>query len=407
MVAPGALTLAIALSLAASSLAQTTQPPPPSPPPTFVQPGEVGYVPIVINEVADKEDSTDLCLGEDWIELYNPSSSAASIEGLVLVDDKGHGDSDQLVLGGAGCPVSMGAGEFLLLCRRSKAILAGVDYPSCGFTFGIGGGDTISLHVNTTHDGYLDTTPGCCANSNTLSFGLASTSGAGSHTVLPVRTPGVANIWTIFINEVASDGNAGDMCLGEDYVELYNPLSTAVDITGLQLTDDHGLPYDKSLTLGAAGCPSSMPAGSYLVLCRRGAATLVSNGNSTASAGCGFELGIGGSDEVMLYASDGTTLIDTSGNLGDLGSSVQSQGRPTPGTAFGAMPRTPGAVNVVAVATAPPPPSPAGPPAVFPPLAPCGVVISEVAATGNAADICTGDDWIELWNPCDGVTANS
>ena len=39
------------------------------PPPTWLVPGHPEFRAIVINEVADKEDDTDICAGVDWVEL--------------------------------------------------------------------------------------------------------------------------------------------------------------------------------------------------------------------------------------------------------------------------------------------------------------------------------------------------
>ena len=436
--------------------AAASNPSPPVAPPYFVP------TVVVINEVADKEDPLDACAGVDWIELYNPTASPETIAGLVLVDDKGHGDSDQLILGQGACPTVLGGGEYLLLCKDGKASIGSTDYDGCGFGedcvasnarhlvcfqprgphspavlarahgahalplspagpasaaadahacarrlllappagFGIGSGDTIQLFVNATHEHYLDQTPGCCANSNVASYGLASVDGTGAHTVLNVRTPGVQNVWTVMINEVATSGNANDFCADEDYIELYNPLTTAVDLTGMILTDDHGLPYSSSLTLGQGSCPTTLAAGAYFVMCKEAAGKVVDGATETPTdASCSFTFGMGGSDQVFLYMADAQTIIDTSGNLGGLGSSIQSQGRANPSTGFVTMARTPGAPNIDLSSIPTPPPSPSLPPATFPPLAPNPIKISEVAATGNNDDICAGADWIELWNP--------
>ena len=167
------------------------------------------------------------------------------------------------------------------------------------------------------------------------------------------------------------------------------------------LADSKGPSDSDALTLGGSGCPTAMPAGSYLLLCKDGDSKLFNGTGFALSTGstCGFSFGIGGTDTISLYATGGTTKIDTSGGLGDLGTSVQSQGRPTVGKAWGIMPRTPGVLNIDPITIAPPPPSPANPPAIFPPLVASAIIINEVAATGNANDICSGEDWIELWNP--------
>ena len=91
-------------------------------------------------EVADKGDNSDACDGEDWVELLNPSDASASLSGLILADDKGPTYGDALPLGAAGCPLSLGAGELLLLCKDGAAVAGGATFAGCGFGFGIGFG---------------------------------------------------------------------------------------------------------------------------------------------------------------------------------------------------------------------------------------------------------------------------
>ena len=107
----------------------------------------------------------------------------------------------------------------------------------------------------------------------------------------------------LLINEVADKGNASDAgCAGSDWVELRNPTASPVPLPGLVLSDDHGVPYAKSLALGGAGCPDALGGGELLLLCKDGNASV----GGTSYAGCGFAFGIGGSDAVGLYQYSGT-----------------------------------------------------------------------------------------------------
>jgi hypothetical protein len=116
---------------------------------------------LQINEVADKGDPDDRCAGADWVELRNPTPGELPLEGLVLSDDKGPSDADALILGAAGCPLALSAGELLLLCREGAASVGGASFAGCGFAFGIGGEDAVSLHAV---DGALvDEVVGCCS----------------------------------------------------------------------------------------------------------------------------------------------------------------------------------------------------------------------------------------------------
>ena len=398
--------------------------------------GDPEYRHLVINEIGDKG-TDDTCNDEDWVELFNPTASDVSLVGVMIVDDKGHGDEGMVTLGddtpnteesgmpakGAeGCPKTLPAGKMLLLCKEGSAILDGTEYPGCGFGFGIGGDDSITLFHNATHaydhvSGKTDDDPsGCCGGDSANSYGLASRDGTGVHRTLPVRTPGRPNLAGIHISEVASSGGNADACAGEDYIELHLPAAavSAASLIGLALSDDKGLVDGDPLTLAAPGCPQELQPGSYLLLCKEIAGpafigTVAEEGTTLSAAipGCGFDFGIGGDDTVTLWDVSGTAkMIDTTGVLSDKGTAVQSEGRAIVGGVFGLMPHTGGAPNIdpSTVVFSPPPPSP--PKSPPPPMVAHPIVISEVAATGDPADpLCGGEDWIELWNPSAAATS--
>ena len=156
------------------------------------------------------------------------------------------------------------------------------------------------------------------------------------------------------VNEVADKGNASDAgCAGSDWVELRNPTASPVLLSGLVLSDDHGVPYSKSLALGGAGCPDALGGGELLLLCKDGNASV----GGTSYDGCGFEFGIGGSDAVGLYQYNGAVgaeaavLVDVTTGCCS-GDSTTSFGRPAGGSvsgngSFAVLPaRTPGLPNV-------------------------------------------------------------
>ena len=60
--------------------------------------GDPEYRHLVINEIGDKG-TDDTCNDEDWVELFNPTASDVSLVGVMIVDDKGHGDEGMVTLG--------------------------------------------------------------------------------------------------------------------------------------------------------------------------------------------------------------------------------------------------------------------------------------------------------------------
>ena len=98
--------------------------------------GDPEYRHLVINEIGDKG-TDDTCNDEDWVELFNPTASDVSLVGVMIVDDKGHGDEGMVTFGddtpnteesgmpakGAeGCPKTLPAGKMLLLCKVGQTV---------------------------------------------------------------------------------------------------------------------------------------------------------------------------------------------------------------------------------------------------------------------------------------------
>ena len=85
---------------------------------------------------------------------------------------------DNAILGGSGCPQTIGSGMYLLLCKDGAAhsftsnSAPPITFASCGFTFGIGGGDEVKLYLSASQATILDETgPGCCAGVSSASYG--------------------------------------------------------------------------------------------------------------------------------------------------------------------------------------------------------------------------------------------
>ena len=208
-------------------------------------------------EVANLGNAGDMCAGADWVELFNSESKASSLVGMVLVDDNGLGDSSQLVLGSVSCPQTLAPGAYVLYCRDGDAHVGAVPYVGCGFAFGLGSSDTAFLYSNASSGELVDSTPGCCAASGMASFGRLP-DGTGGFAVLATRTPGAANLMhppsvpppprsppppsapksLIVINEVADLGNAGDVCAGADWVELFNDGPAATSLANVVLAGE-------------------------------------------------------------------------------------------------------------------------------------------------------------------------
>lgn len=115
---------------------------------------------IIINEVADKGTS-DVCNGDDWIELYNAGLEPVdlSAQNYVLHDDKGLKSDDAFIFPSE---TVLGSQDYLLLCTNQNIEtdeegikLADPASPQ----FGISGDDTISLvRIQVVGNATLDST---------------------------------------------------------------------------------------------------------------------------------------------------------------------------------------------------------------------------------------------------------
>ena len=170
--------------------APSRRPPPTQPPP------RTSASPVRLNEVADKSCERvcgdELCGGEDWVEIHNPSDIRVNLAGYVLSDD--HGPTDARAYhfpeGAAIDP-----GGFSVLCKDRE------------FVFGIGGSDTVSLWDDR---GEMVDTTGRLSNGGEPGNSYArATDGDGEwrYTVVGSTTQGSSNDPT---GGGAGDGDGGE-----------------------------------------------------------------------------------------------------------------------------------------------------------------------------------------------------
>jgi LPXTG-motif cell wall-anchored protein len=179
----------------------------------------------------------------------------------------------------------------------------------------------------------------------------AASAATGTLLLAPSASAADADLSSIRINEVESQGGDPD-----DWVELANAGTTAVDVGGLVLTDDD--PADRyELPAG-----TTIPAGGYLVLDR----------------GADFAFGLGGSDAVRLLRADGTVVDEhawtshattTYGRCPDAAGAFTTTTTPTRGAANDCSTPDPDPVPVAST-----------------------VVVNEVESNGDDTD------WAELYN---------
>jgi LPXTG-motif cell wall-anchored protein len=242
---------------------------------------------VVINEIESNGDTTD------WVEVLNTGATAVDLSGWTVMDNDPNGHANETTPLPAGTVLAPGA-YFVF------------DQPT-NFIFGLGNGDTVTMrdangntvaeHVYTAHAaGVLAR----CAD------------GTGDFIDIAVSTKGMRNACgnPVRINEVESDGGSPD-----DWIELVNPTTSALDVSGVVVKDDDDT---HAYTIPAG---TTIAAGGFLVIERDA---------------LGF--GLGGGDRVRVF--DGDLLIDET-----------SWGEGHAATTWGRCPDTTGAFAVTAEST--------------------------------------------------------
>lgn len=208
---------------------------------------------IAINEI-DSQGSPD------WAEIVNTGTEPLDISGWTLMDDDPIGHAADVT------PLADGT----TLAPGAYFVFNGTEH----FTFGLGGGDTVTIRnadgLTVAEHTYAAHAEGVWARCE---------DGTGDLVDVAAGTPGIRNACgnPVRINEVESDGDP-------DWIELVNPTADALDVSGIIVKDDD----DAHVHEIADG--TVIPAAGYLVLDDLG-------------------FGIGKDDTVRLF--DGDQLIDS------------------------------------------------------------------------------------------------
>ncbi|WP_309127728.1 lamin tail domain-containing protein [Microbacterium sp.] len=165
---------------------------------------------VSINEIESNGDDTD------WVEVINTGTAAVDMSGWSVMD----GDP----VGHAGETIPLAPGTIL-----EPGALFVFDQPG-DFVFGLGGGDTVTLRDadGATVDEYVYA-------SHAGGVWARCPDGTGEFVDLAESTKGARNACgnPVRINEVESDGGSPD-----DWIELVNPTSEPLDVSGVVVKDD-------------------------------------------------------------------------------------------------------------------------------------------------------------------------
>ncbi len=190
------------------------------------------------------------------------------------------------------------------------------------------GGTTVTLGVSPIGAGTVPATVVVPANATTAAFTFTETAGSGTATVTAALGASTAismvmvttAVQRLVINEV--DYNQEVNPDAREFIEIFNPGSAAISLTGKQLLLLNGsgatpAPYSGGSTYNLPSV--SLAAGAYLVV---GAAGLTVGPNSTLFTPTGWttdEIQNGAPDGILLIDNTAKTLIDALAYQGDMG----------------------------------------------------------------------------------------
>ena len=200
-------------------------------------------LPIKINEVF----SRGILSNPDWIELYNPNNDSVSIGGYKIynIDGKNGTKTKQSIAAG----MYLHGKGYLVIIVNDSTLTNKFDLSPSGETVwcenGIGSIiDSIAVPALGVDSSYA-----------------RKPDGASTLSIVTPPTKGQANsILPIVMNEIFSRGVAPDL----DWIEMYNPNSTAIDIGGYKIYDAGGQGGTKPKKEIPSG--TIIPASGYFVI---------------------------------------------------------------------------------------------------------------------------------------------
>lgn len=290
---------------------------------------------LVINEVGYSFAGSDDDL--EFIEIHNPTGSTFDISGCILADENGPADGDALTLPAGTFIVP---DQYFVIAGDSATseITGDVVLPSA---LGFGGMDAVSLTcpgdvqidiVDWTSgtfpsmdDVSTQLNPGIdAAGNDDLTNWCLTPMGNTYGTMDREGTPGAANepcacpaASGVVINEVDYDDDGTD---DHEFVELFNPTGSAIDVTGWTLAF---YSENDSRQDGSALLTGSIPAGGYYVITGSGSDTTPSDVMMSDAFQNGTEAvvlydgvpGVGSIVDVVVYEGSfgSADLLDATG----------------------------------------------------------------------------------------------
>ena len=207
--------------------------------------------------------------GDDWFELYNSGTAPVALAGLYLSDNAASPTTTPIP-----ALSFIAAGGFTRFLANGST--AGGN--ACNFKLSASGESVVLTAANGTTN--LDII-NFSAQTPDVSQGRIPDGGTTLAAFTTTASPEASN-WLpapVVINEVLANPAAG----GQDWLELYNPGGSTIEVGGWWLSDDLRIPKKYQIPAG-----TSLPAGGYLVVAAAqfGAGTIPFGLNSDGDHAC-------------------------------------------------------------------------------------------------------------------------
>ena len=269
---------------------------------------------------------------DPWVEIYNFGSGLVDLSGLYLTDDAG--DLTKWSIPSS----NLDDGEFLTFWLDGE-ITEGSNHAN--FSLGTTGGtlqltDGVTVIDSITFEAMADDTSLARVPDGDGAFVTTDQPTFGTENLASVEIVDPVEPGELYINEFMADNDAtiedpDDTGKFEDWIEIYNPGTESVDLSGIYLTDDVTDPTQWQFADG-----TTIAAGGYLVI-------WADNDTDQGDTHASFKLSADG-ETIALYNTDGATLIDSVefdaqetdisyGRYPDGSETFVSMSTPTPGSA--------------------------------------------------------------------------
>jgi uncharacterized protein (TIGR03437 family) len=309
---------------------------------SLAQPSDVRLNEVVtVNGGAHRDTAGD---ADPWVELYNLGPGPVSTQGFYLTDDQANPTKWALPAR------TLSDGQYLVLWLDGEP---GEGDTHAGFRLGTGAGrlwlyssagggqallDSVAFGAMPAGQAYVRTG---LYGSNWSVTG-SPTPGAENVVTTRADAPVSAGTGRLLINEFMADNDGAypdpdEPGAFDDWFEIYNPGSSAVDMSGMYISDSLNNPTKWKVPDGV-----TVPGGGYVVF-------LADGQTSQGIRHAGWSLSADG-ESISIYETDGQTLVDRI-VFGPQRTDV-AMGRTSDGAASWSLfsPGTPGAPNVNPVA---------------------------------------------------------